>query len=87
MGGDGVAHHVGNALVGTDTALGLIPVGTTNVLARILGILARKTAEALPGGTVTFWALSLALLAAGYLLAQRQFMREEIGRGGAGVGA
>jgi diacylglycerol kinase family enzyme len=38
MGGDGVAHHVANALVGTDTALGLIPVGTTNVLARILGI-------------------------------------------------
>ena len=38
MGGDGVAHHVANALVGTSTALGLIPVGTTNVLARILGI-------------------------------------------------
>jgi diacylglycerol kinase family enzyme len=38
MGGDGVAHHVANGLVGTDTALGLIPSGTTNVLARILGI-------------------------------------------------
>jgi diacylglycerol kinase family enzyme len=38
MGGDGVAHHVANALVGTDTALGLIPAGTTNVLARILDV-------------------------------------------------
>ncbi len=38
MGGDGVAHHVANALVGSSTALGLIPVGTTNVLSRILGI-------------------------------------------------
>jgi len=38
MGGDGVAHHVANGLVGTRTALGIIPVGTTNVLSRILGI-------------------------------------------------
>ena len=38
MGGDGVAHHVANSLVGTDTALGVIPAGTTNVLARILDI-------------------------------------------------
>lgn len=38
MGGDGVAHHVANSLVETDTALGLIPAGTTNVLARILGV-------------------------------------------------
>lgn len=38
MGGDGVAHHVANGLAGSDTALGLIPAGTTNVLARILGI-------------------------------------------------
>lgn len=38
MGGDGVAHHVANSLVGTNTALGIIPAGTTNVLARILGI-------------------------------------------------
>jgi diacylglycerol kinase family enzyme len=38
MGGDGVAHHAANALVYTNTALGIIPVGTTNVLSRILGI-------------------------------------------------
>ena len=38
MGGDGVAHYVANSLVGTNTALGLIPAGTTNVLARILGV-------------------------------------------------
>ncbi|GMQ98552.1 MAG: hypothetical protein BMS9Abin17_1069 [Acidimicrobiia bacterium] len=38
MGGDGVAHHVANSLVGSETALGLIPAGTTNVLSRILGI-------------------------------------------------
>lgn len=48
MGGDGVAHHVANGLVGTRTALGLIPAGTTNVFSRILGIPQnpRKAAEA-----------------------------------------
>ncbi len=38
MGGDGVVHHVANGLVRTSTALGVIPSGTTNVFARILGI-------------------------------------------------
>lgn len=38
MGGDGVAHHVGHVLGGTDTALGVIPTGTTNVFARLMGI-------------------------------------------------
>lgn len=38
MGGDGVVHHVADGLAGSNTALGIIPAGTTNVLARILGI-------------------------------------------------
>ena len=38
MGGDGVVHHIANGLAGTSTALGIIPAGTTNVLARILGL-------------------------------------------------
>ncbi len=38
MGGDGVLHHVANGLAGTGIPLGIIPTGTTNVLARILGI-------------------------------------------------
>ena len=38
MGGDGVAHHAAAALVGTSATMALIPVGTTNVLARILSI-------------------------------------------------
>jgi diacylglycerol kinase family enzyme len=42
MGGDGVAHHVANGLANTSTALGIIPAGTTNVLARILGLPAKS---------------------------------------------
>ncbi len=38
MGGDGVVHHVANGLAFTGTAMGVIPTGTTNVVARILGI-------------------------------------------------
>jgi diacylglycerol kinase family enzyme len=38
MGGDGMVHHVAQGLVGTETALGVIPVGTTNVIARLLGV-------------------------------------------------
>jgi diacylglycerol kinase family enzyme len=38
MGGDGIVHHVAQGLAGTDAVLGIIPSGTTNVLARIHGI-------------------------------------------------
>ena len=38
MGGDGVVHHVANGLAFTGASLGVIPTGTTNVVARILGI-------------------------------------------------
>lgn len=38
MGGDGVVHHVTNGIARTRTALGIVPVGTTNVVARIVGL-------------------------------------------------
>lgn len=46
MGGDGMVHHVAQALVGTGTALGVIPAGTTNVVARLYGIPSRHTRAA-----------------------------------------
>ncbi|UCG40757.1 MAG: hypothetical protein JSV07_00445 [Acidimicrobiia bacterium] len=44
MGGDGVVHHAAQGLVGTDVPLGVIPSGTTNVLARILELPSRAIA-------------------------------------------
>jgi diacylglycerol kinase family enzyme len=38
MGGDGIVHHVAQGLVDTDASLGIIPVGTTNVIARLLDV-------------------------------------------------
>lgn len=38
MGGDGIVHHVSQAMVGTEVPLGIVPTGTTNVVARLLGI-------------------------------------------------
>lgn len=46
MGGDGMVHHVSQALVGTDAALGIVPVGTTNVVARLFDIPSRHTKAA-----------------------------------------
>ena len=49
MGGDGVAHHVANGLAYTAASLGIIPAGTTNVLARIFRLHgdARRAASAM----------------------------------------
>ena len=41
MGGDGVVHHAAQGVGGTPTALAVIPAGTSNVFARLLGIPAR----------------------------------------------
>jgi YegS/Rv2252/BmrU family lipid kinase len=38
IGGDGLVHQVANVLVGTETALGIIPAGTGNDFARGVGI-------------------------------------------------
>ncbi len=46
MGGDGVVHQIAGALLGSNTALGIIPAGTTNVLGRILGLPAKPRAAA-----------------------------------------
>ena len=46
MGGDGMVHHVTQGLIGTNTALGIIPAGTTNVVARLLSIPSRHTKAA-----------------------------------------
>lgn len=46
MGGDGIVHHVAQGVVGTSAALGIIPVGTTNVIARLFGIPSKPTKAA-----------------------------------------
>jgi diacylglycerol kinase (ATP) len=46
MGGDGMTGMVGAALVGTGTALGVIPTGTGNDFARFIGLNRKKPVEA-----------------------------------------
>lgn len=46
MGGDGMVHHVAQGLVGSHTSLGIIPAGTTNVVARIFEIPSRHSRAA-----------------------------------------
>lgn len=46
MGGDGMVHHVAQGLIGTDTALAIIPAGTTNVVARLFDIPSKQTKAA-----------------------------------------
>lgn len=52
MGGDGMVHHVAQAVVGSSAALGIVPVGTTNVIARLLGVPSRpiKAAKLIAAG-------------------------------------
>lgn len=38
MGGDGMVHHVAQGLIDSDSSLGIIPVGTTNVIGRLFNI-------------------------------------------------
>ena len=46
MGGDGIVHHVGQALVETPASLAVIPTGTTNVYSRLYRIPAKPVAAA-----------------------------------------
>lgn len=67
MGGDGIVHRVANGVAGTGTALGVIPVGTTNVFARLMGVppSGGDAARMIAAGTPARPAPVLAITAAG----------------------
>jgi diacylglycerol kinase family enzyme len=46
MGGDGMVHHVAQGLINTRVPLGVIPVGTTNVVSRLLNLPSNPTKAA-----------------------------------------
>lgn len=46
MGGDGIVHRVAQGVEGSPAALGIIPAGTTNVVARLFDVPARPEAAA-----------------------------------------
>lgn len=46
MGGDGMVHHVAQGVVASPAALGIIPAGTTNVVARLLSVPSRPVKAA-----------------------------------------
>lgn len=86
MGGDGVVHHVAQGLVNTSAVLGIVPVGTTNVLARILGAPSRpkKAVKILGKGFGAKRVPTLALVGRSY---QAEFKRSALFSMGVGADA
>jgi diacylglycerol kinase (ATP) len=70
-GGDGTIHEVVNGLVGSDTALGVLPVGTGNVWAKEIGL-----------PTLALLAQRDRLLAAARMLVDGQVRQVDVGRAG-----